>query len=85
LEFLLKLPAPPEKWQEHFEHFQSYSHSKAMKFLKVPEFVSTKVFAVISNMQLELGNNTLDWNLRSNQHHQSSVASILIIENLIWC
>jgi hypothetical protein len=32
-----------------------------MKILKVPEFVSTKVFTVISNMLLELGNNTLDW------------------------
>jgi hypothetical protein len=33
-----------------------------MKILKVPEFVSTKDFAVISHMLLELGNNTLDWN-----------------------
>jgi hypothetical protein len=29
-----------------------------MKFQKVPEFVSTKIFAVISHMPLELGNNT---------------------------
>jgi hypothetical protein len=32
---------------------------KTMKILKVPEFVSTKVFTVISHMLLELGNNTL--------------------------
>jgi hypothetical protein len=31
-----------------------------MKILKVLEFVSTKVFTVISHTLLELGNNTLD-------------------------
>jgi hypothetical protein len=56
-----------------------------MKILKVPEFVSTKVFTVISHMLLELGNNTLERNFLSYQHHQSSVASILIIENQILC
>jgi hypothetical protein len=46
---------------KHFDNRKSNFDSKAMKILKVPEFVSTKVFTVISHMLLELGNNTLDW------------------------
>jgi hypothetical protein len=57
---VLKLPAPPEKCCEHFDNRKSNFELKTMKILKVLEFVSTKVFTVISHMLLELGNNILD-------------------------